>query len=60
MPLYRRVNSIGPYFQWGNHGKIYYYIPNNKYSRKNAKHKAIMQAMAIMYSERRANKLNKT
>ena len=50
MPIYRGVNSKGPYYQWGKTGAKYYYIPNNSRSRLNAKKKAIKQMVAIGYS----------
>ena len=46
MPVHRRQDSNGPYFQWGNHGKKYYYIANNKRSRELAKEKAAKQGRA--------------
>lgn len=36
MPVHRGIDSNGPYYQWGNHGKKYYYIPNNVLSRNKA------------------------
>lgn len=46
MPIYRRKDSNGPYYQWGNSGKKYYYTPNNKSSRELARKKAVKQAQA--------------
>jgi hypothetical protein len=47
MPVHRRVDKKGPYYQWGNHGKKYYYIPNNTRMRNIAKNKALQQGRAI-------------
>lgn len=47
MPVKRKTDSIGSYYQWGNHGKKYRYIPNNKKSREIAKKKAIKQGIAV-------------
>jgi hypothetical protein len=33
MPVHRGSNKYGYYYQWGNHGKKYYYVPNNVKSR---------------------------
>lgn len=46
MPIYRRKDSKGTYYQWGNHGKKYYYTPNNIRSREMARKKAVKQAQA--------------
>lgn len=34
------------YYQWGSHGKRYYYTPGNERARKAARTKAEQQAMA--------------
>ena len=47
MPIRCGQDSNGPYFQYGYHGKCYYYIPNNKKSREIAKNRAIKQGKAI-------------
>lgn len=47
MPVQRNKDSIGCFYRWGNHGKKYYYIPNNKKSRMIAKNKASKQGKAI-------------
>lgn len=47
MPVHRSVDSNGPYYQWGGHGKKYYYISGNKKSRDIAYNKARIQGMAI-------------
>ena len=46
MPVHRSHDSKGPFYQWGNRGKKYYYIANNVRSRENAKEKAILQGRA--------------
>lgn len=46
MPVKRKDDSKGPYYQWGQHGKKYRFKPNNKISRKIAKDKAQRQADA--------------
>ena len=46
MPVHRRRDTKGPYYQWGNHGKKYYYRSNNVRSRENAKSKANLQGRA--------------
>ena len=47
MPVHRGADSIGVYYQWGDHGRRYYYQSNNPISRMLAKAKAIRQAQAI-------------
>lgn len=46
MPIRRRKDIHGSYYQWGNHGAKYYYTPNDKSSRENAKNLAGRQAKA--------------
>lgn len=50
MPIHREIDSKGPYYQWGNSGKKYYYTSGNKKSRERAKNKAKKQAVAIYAS----------
>lgn len=50
MPIYEGKDSEGYYYQYGNHGKRYYYNPANERSRKSAHKKAIIQMAAIHYS----------
>ena len=50
MPIHRGRDSKGPYYQWGNSGKKYYYISGNKKSRENALSKAERQRSAIYSS----------
>lgn len=46
MPIHRGKDSHGCYYQWGGHGKRYYYTANHAGSRENAKKKAGKQAQA--------------
>lgn len=46
MPVVRGVDSKGTYYQWGDHGKKYYYITSDTNSRSRAKHKAGLQGRA--------------
>lgn len=50
MPIYRDRDSFGPYYQWGNHGKKYYYISGNVRSRTIAYNKSLKQAQAVYAS----------
>lgn len=50
MPIHRKKDSHGTYYQWGNSGKKYYYKTGNKKSRENAFKKARMQEKAIYAS----------
>ena len=50
MPIHNRRDKNGPYFQWGNHGKKYYYIPRNPISRAKAKALCMRQARAIIFN----------
>ena len=57
MPIHRGRDRNGSYYQYGNHGKRYYYKSNNQEARKNAKQKAIRQAIAIYSSGYREKKM---
>lgn len=46
MPVVRSEDSTGPYYRWGDHGKKYYYTPNDKNSREKALAKAKLQERA--------------
>ncbi|HEY7468343.1 MAG TPA: hypothetical protein VIC07_02270 [Acidimicrobiia bacterium] len=50
MPVRRGKDSNGPYFQWGDRGKKYYYTAGDKSSRSNAKVKATRQGRAARAS----------
>lgn len=47
MPVHRSKDKKGCFYQWGNHGKKYYYIINNKRSMNIAKNKATRQGIAV-------------
>ncbi len=51
MPVHSRKDSKGPYFQWGNHGKKYYYKSNSERSKETARKKAARQGRAIKAQE---------
>jgi len=51
MPLIKMIDSIGPFYKWGQSGKKYYYIPRNAQSRNKAKQKALKQGRAINASK---------
>lgn len=47
MPIYQRIDSKGKYFfQYGNHGKKYYFTPSSKLSKLSAYKKALKQTAA--------------
>jgi hypothetical protein len=47
MPVQRKADIKGSYYQWGSTGKKYYYLPNNRQSREKAKELAMRQGRAI-------------
>lgn len=47
MPIFERINYIGPYFQYGYSGKKYYYLMGNVKSKNIAYLKALRQTKAI-------------
>jgi hypothetical protein len=47
MPVHRGQDTKGPFYQWGNHGKKYYYKAGDKASRERALAKSNQQARAI-------------
>ncbi len=47
MPVHRSSDRHGSFYQWGSHGKKYYYIPNNTASRLYSKDLAAKQGIAI-------------
>lgn len=49
MPIHKGKDINGYYYQWGNHGKRYYYNINSELSRKRAHKKAIIQKIAAIY-----------
>jgi hypothetical protein len=46
MPVRRRQDGDGPYYQWGDSGKKYRYKSGDKESREQAKRKATKQGQA--------------
>lgn len=50
MPVHRREDSKGPYYQWGDSGKKYHYEAGNKQSRESARKKAEKQGRAARAS----------
>ena len=50
MPIHRGKDDNGCFYQWGDHGKKYYYVSGNKKSRDQAYEKAKKQAVAIYAS----------
>lgn len=55
MPFQLGKDSKGSYIRWGTRGKKYY-TGKTKTSRKHAKQKAVAQALAIQYSQKKAGK----
>lgn len=51
MPTKRGIDKIGTYYQWGQHGKKYYYKAGDSISRTQAKTKADKQGKVIKISE---------
>jgi hypothetical protein len=47
MPVRRGRDSSGPFYQWGEHGKKYYYLAGSTISRNRAHDKAALQGRAI-------------
>jgi len=52
MPVMLGSDKLGSFARWGNRGKKYYYIPNNKISRERAQALALKQGRAIKASQR--------
>jgi len=50
MPVHCGRDKNGPYYQWGDSGKKYYYTSGNKQSRDAAKEKSHKQGVAIYAS----------
>ena len=50
MPVHQGSDSRGPYYQWGDSGKKYYYTKGDPSSSEDAKQKANRQARAIYAS----------
>ena len=51
MPVHRGIDSKTgrPFFQWGQHGKKYFYTSGDIQSRQKAKAKAARQGRAIEF-----------
>lgn len=56
MPVKRKRDNIGTYYQYGNKGHKYYYTVNDKELRDNARMLAIRQGQAIHASQHRDNR----
>jgi len=54
MPLQRCQKAGKPGWRWGERGTCYTYAPGVASSEKVAKRKAMVQAVAISHSQRRA------
>lgn len=57
MPIHKRIDSRGSYFQYGNHGKKYYFDILSDNSIINAYNKALKQQTAIYLSGYREIKI---
>jgi hypothetical protein len=53
MPTRQKQDSKGSYYQWGDHGKKYYYDNTSERSRQTAQKKANKQGQAIKASQAR-------
>lgn len=58
MPIVRKQDSTGPYFQYGPTGHKYHYIPRNNLSRAIAFKKTLKQARAIIISKKRVKQVS--
>jgi hypothetical protein len=47
VPVHRRKDKDGPYYQWGDSGAKYHYEAGNEKSRETAKAKAQRQGRAV-------------
>jgi hypothetical protein len=52
MPVNLSKDKLGSFARWGEKGKKYYYITNNKISRERAKALSLKQGKAIWVSRR--------
>lgn len=50
MPIHKSYDSKGYYYQWGNHGKKYYFNKDCSSCKKRAYNKAKKQMIAIYAS----------
>jgi hypothetical protein len=46
VPVRRRKDAKGPYYQWGDHGRKYRYTPGDEAGRERAKQGATRQGQA--------------
>jgi hypothetical protein len=46
MPVHRGRDRRGPYYQWGESGRRYYYTSGDTSSRNRARHQATRQGQA--------------
>ncbi|HZR15345.1 MAG TPA: hypothetical protein VFC33_19065 [Acidimicrobiia bacterium] len=46
MPVHRGKDRVGPFYQWGDHGKRYRYESGDRASRQRAKDQAARQGQA--------------
>ena len=53
MPVINGFDSIGSFYQFGQHGHKYYYNPHSERSRLRARSKAVKQGRAIKFSQNR-------
>jgi hypothetical protein len=53
MPIHQGTEKGKPYFQYGTHGKKYFYKPHDTYSHDQAYEMALRQAQAIHASQNR-------
>ena len=54
MPVYERRDARGPYFQWGDTGRKYYFDPGNLASAARARRRAHRQGQAVRARQRTA------
>lgn len=47
MPVHRGKDVLGPFYQYGQHGKKYRYISGSLLSRNQARRKALLQGIAM-------------
>jgi hypothetical protein len=52
MPVRRKYDMEGPYYQYGNTGAKYRYKPNDLVSRRRAFNKAKLQEIAIVFKKK--------
>lgn len=47
MPVHRGKDTTGTFYQWGGHGKKYYYATGNAAARQVAYERAALQGRAV-------------